>query len=310
MALYLTNEDARQLLTTQECVAVLDDLFRQEAEGLVDNLPRLRHRFESGASSTLMGGTVLGSQAYAVRHSSVTLLFNTESGKLEAVIQPSTIAWIRTGAATGLATKYMAREDAATVGIIGTGRQATTQLEGVCAVRPIKRVKVYSRNAEKRTSFASEMEDHLGVEVVPVDSSEACVRESDVVITITNAREPVFDGNWLEPGVHVNAAGSNSWSRRELDETTIRRSELVVVDNLEQAKTECGELMWAAECGSFRWERAVELRDVVGRKIPGRPNPEAITLFESQGIGIEDAAASAFVLWKAREQGLGQELPF
>ena len=309
MALYLTNDDVLRLLTTAECVEVLEDLFRQEAEGLVENLPRQRRRFGS-ASATLMGGTALGSQAYGVRHSSVTLLYNTESGRLDAVIQPSAIAWIRTGAASGLATKHMARPDASVVGIIGSGHQAITQLEGVCGVRPIRRIKVFSRTAERREGFAKEAEDRLGVEVVPVATAEECVRGSDIVVTITNSREPVFDGETLEPGTHVNAAGSNSFTRREIDEATIRRAAPIVVDNLEQAKMECGELLWAAERGVFRWQQAVELHDVVGGKVIGRPSDEAITLFESQGVGIEDTAASAYVFRKAKEQGLGQELPF
>jgi ornithine cyclodeaminase/alanine dehydrogenase-like protein (mu-crystallin family) len=310
MALFLSNEDVRKLLTTAECVDVLDDLFHQEAQGLVENLPRRRYRFEGRASGTLMGGTALGSHAWGVRHSSVTLLYNTESGKLDAVIQPSAVAWIRTGAASGLATRYMARPDASVVGVIGSGHQAITQLEGVCAVRPVKQVKVFSRTPEHRESFAKEAEDQLGVEVVPVASADDCVRGSQIVITITNSREPVFDGELLEPGTHINAAGSNSFIRRELDETTIRRADRIVVDNLEQAKMECGELLWAAERGAFHWQQAVELHDVVGGLVSGRPGDEAITLFESQGIGIEDTAASAYVLRKAREQGIGQDLPF
>jgi ornithine cyclodeaminase/alanine dehydrogenase-like protein (mu-crystallin family) len=309
VALYLSNDDVRQLITTAECVEVLDDLFQQDARGLVENIPRQRRKY-GNASTTFMGGAALGSNAYAIRQNTVTLLVNTETGKLDGVLQPSTLAWIRTGAASGVATKYMAAPDASVVGIIGTGRQASTQLEGICAVRPIKTVKVFSRTAERREQFAREMEDHLGVEVVPVATSAECLRGSQIVVTITTSREPVVDGNLLEPGTHVNAAGSNSWSRRELDEATVKRADLIVVDNLEQAKMECGELLWAEERGIFHWPQAFELRDVVGGRVPGRPHPDAITLFESQGVGIEDTAASAFVLRRARERGLGQELPF
>src|SRR5436190_947830 len=281
MALYLTNDDVRQLLTTAECVDVLDDLFRQEGQGLVDLLPRQRRRF-GNASSTLMGGTALGSQAYAVRHSSVNLLYSTETGQLDAVIQPSAIAWIRTGAASGVATKYMARDDASIVGIIGSGRQAITQLEGICSVRPIKQVRVFSRTPEHRESFAREMEDHLGLDVVAVGSAAECVAGSHVVVTITNSREPVLQGEWLEPGMHVNAAGGNSWIRREIDENVVQRADVIAVDNLEQAKMECGDLLWPAERGLFRWQRANELHEVLTGKVNGRPNPNSITLFESQ----------------------------
>ena len=280
MALYLTNEDVKRLLTTTECVEVLDDLFQQEARGLVENMPRKRRRF-GNASSTLMGGTALGSGAYVVRHQAVNLLFSTEKGKLEAVIQPSALAWIRTGAASGVATKYMARENASVVGIIGSGHQAITQLEGVCAVRSVKRVKVYSRTRENRERFAKEMEDQLEAEVVPVGSAEDCVRGADVVVTITNSREPVLAGDLLEPGMHVNAAGGNSWTRREVDEAAVQRCDPIVVDNLEQAKMECGDLLWPFERGSFRWQQAVELHEVIWGKVSGRPKADSITLFES-----------------------------
>lgn len=309
MALFLTNDDVSRLLSVAECVTVLEDLFRQEARGDVLNLPRQRWRF-GRAGATLMGGTVLGSSAHAVRHSSVTLLYNTETGKLDAVLEPGTLAWIRTGAATGVAVKHMSRPDSSVVGVFGAGRQAVTQLEAVCAVRPVSLAKIYSRNEERRTQFAAEMRERLGVDVVPVASPEECVRGSQIVVAITTAREPVFDGSLLEPGTHVTAAGSNSWTKREVDDTTIERASLIAVDDMEQAKIECGELIWAAERGTFRWRQAVELHEVVSGRVPGRPSDDAITLFESQGVGIEDAAASAYVLERARAAGVGVELPF
>ncbi|MEX2582514.1 MAG: ornithine cyclodeaminase family protein [Gemmatimonadota bacterium] len=309
MALFLSNEDVAELLPMSECIDVLDDLFRQESQGLVENIARQRNRY-GALSTTLMGGVALGSEAYAVRHASSTLLYSTVTGKLEAVLEPGTLAWIRTGAASGVAAKYLAEPDASVVGMLGAGRQAVTQLQAMCEVRPIRHIKVFSRTPETRTAFAREMAEQLGVEVEPVDSARGAVQGSPIVVAITNAREPVFDGDDLDPGTCVIAAGSNSWMKREVDVTTIRRSDLVVVDNLEQAKTECGELMAAATTGAFRWRQAVELHQVVGGQVPGRPSAEAITLFESQGIGIEDVAASAYVLEKARAAEMGQELPF
>ena len=309
MALYLTNEDVQRLLPMSECVDVLDDLFRQEAEGLVESIARRRIRFGRGGG-TLMGGAVLGSKAYGVRHASHTLLYDTETGRLDAVLEPGTLAWIRTGAATGVAVKYMSVPDASVAGVIGTGRQALTQIEAICAVRPLQQVKVHSRNEERRIAFAAEMTERLGVEVVAVATTEECIRGSQIVVAITTAREPVFDGALLEPGTHVTAAGSNSWQKREVDETTINRASVIAVDNMEQAKIECGDLIWAAERGPFRWQRAVELHEVVSGKVHGYPSSDAVTLFESQGIGIEDIAASAYVVKKAREAGIGAELPF
>ncbi|MDA0301647.1 MAG: ornithine cyclodeaminase family protein [Chloroflexi bacterium] len=311
MALFLNNDDVRALLPMSECIEVLDDLFQQEARGLVDNRPRERLRFpDSNWTSTLMGGTVLSQDALGFRTGSATLLYNTKSGALDAVIEPAMMAWIRTGAASGLAAKYMSRPDASVLGVFGTGRQAVTQVEGIAAVRDLSLVKVYSRSEENRTTFAETMRERLGIEVVGVATPEECVQGSHIVDVITSAWEPVFDGALLDPGTCVIAAGVNSWQKREIDATTIRRASVIAVDNLDNAKAECGELIWAAAEGWFRWTTPVELHEIVSGKVDGYPSPEAITLFESQGIGIEDVAASAYILKKARAQGVGLELPF
>jgi ornithine cyclodeaminase/alanine dehydrogenase-like protein (mu-crystallin family) len=185
VAVFLSNDDVRKLLPMGECINVMEDLFLQESRGLVENVARQRIRFSnqsegrSGAGATYMGGSVLGSNAYGMRHSTVTVLYNTETGRLEAIIEPGTLAWIRTGAASGVATKYMARDDASVVGMIGTGRQAITQLEAVAIVRPPKLVKVYSRRAENREKFAEDMRKRLELGVVAVESQRsACAGHS------------------------------------------------------------------------------------------------------------------------------------
>ena len=310
MAIFLSNDDVRGILNMQAAVDVLDDLFQQESRGLVENIPRMRRKFEGGGSATLMGGSVLGSKAYGVRNANHAVLYDTESGELLAILDPRAVATTRTGAASGVATRYMAREDASVVGCIGTGRQAMAQLQAMCAVRPISQIRIFSRTAERRESFAKQAGAELGVDTHAVASPEECVRGSQVVVAITNSRTPVFDGTHLEPGTHVNAAGSNSYTRCEVDDATITRSAVVAIDNIEQAKTECGELMAASERGVFRWGQAVALHQVVGRQVSGRPSPDAITLFESQGIGIEDVACYAYVYGVARERGVGIELPF
>jgi ornithine cyclodeaminase/alanine dehydrogenase-like protein (mu-crystallin family) len=313
MALFLNDAEVTSLLSTVECIDILDDLFMQEAEGKVENLARRRARLSRGVLME-MGGVVLGSGVAGVRFygaggKNLTTLLNADGGAVEAVLETPTLSTMRTGAASGLATKYLAQPHASTVGVIGVGRQASYQLEAVCAVRPVKKVKVFSRTPEKREAWAKEMAAKLEVEVVPVDNAEEAVHESRIVIAITNSSTPVFDGEAVEPGTHINAAGSNSWQRREVDNTTIHRSALVVVDNLEQAKTECGELMHAVEQGVFRWSEALELKHVVAGHF-GRPFDTAVTLFESQGLGIEDVACCAVVVRKARELGIGVELPY
>jgi ornithine cyclodeaminase/alanine dehydrogenase-like protein (mu-crystallin family) len=310
MAIFISNDDVRQILTMQATVDILDDLFLQESRGLVENIHRQRRKFADGGAATLMGGAVLGSRVYGVRHSNHSLLYDTASGDLLAVIEPRVVANLRTGAASGVATKYMAREDASVVGCIGTGRQAMAQLQAMLAVRPVKQVKVYSRSAERREPFAKEAAAKLGIDVQAVASPDDCLRDSQILVAITNSRTPVFDGSLLDPGTHVNAAGANSYNRCEVDNTTITRSSVIAVDNLDQAKNECGELILAAQEGVFRWGQAVELHEIVGGRVNGRPSPDAITLFESQGIGIEDVACYAYVYREARERGLGVDLPF
>lgn len=315
MAIFITNDDVRKLLPMNECIDVLDDMFHQEAAGLVENLARRRFRVAGtsappGPPANLMGGVVAGSHAYATRHNSVTLLHNTDTNKLEAVLEPGAIATIRTGAATGVAVKYMSRPDATIAGIIGTGRLSGIQIDAIRAVRDLKQIKVFSRNEDKRRQFAEETSKRIGIEVVPASTAEEAVKGSHIVVAMTTSAQPVFDGTALDPGTHVSAVGANSWTKREIDETTIQRATVIAVDNLEQAQMECGELIWAAERGLVTWRRVVELHEVVSGKVAGWPSDDAITLFESQGIGTEDVACSAYVLEKARAAGIGLELPF
>ena len=166
------------------------------------------------------------------------------------------------------------------------------------------------RREERREEFARRSSENLNVRVDAVASAQECVEGADVVIVITSAREPALLGEWLSPGAHVNAAGGNHWMRREIDEEAVLRSEVIVVDDLAQAKIECGDLLWLEARGTFRWDMAKELQDVVAGRIKGRPSSGSITLFESMGIALEDIAAAQLVYNKAKEQGIGQELPF
>lgn len=317
MALFLSERDVAQLLTMKECVDVLDQAFAHAGAGQVENKPRSRIRMPNGffhfMAAADAGHQVFGYKAYpsfAGGAKFLVMLYDYESGQLLACIEAGRLGQIRTGAASGLATRYMARADAATVGVIGTGSQARSQLEAVCTVRDIKLARVYSRRQEHREEFARQMSERLNLEVAPVDSAEECVAGADIAITITSAREPVLMGDWLVPGAHVNAAGGNHWMRREVDEATVVRAEVIVVDDLEQAKVECGDLMWVEARGAFRWSMASELGDVVAGRVSGRPSERSITLFESMGVALEDIAAAQLVYRKAKEQGVGQDLPF
>ncbi len=313
----LINEDeVRRLLPMDECVDALDAAFEEWARGSVSNAPRYRLPLVRGAQQVMagmsdeIGATGLKTYVSGARGGSrmVVLLFSVEDGQPLAMLSASALGQIRTGAASGVASRYMARDDAKTVGMIGSGSQAQTQLAAMCAVRPVEQALVYSRTAERREAFAQEMSAALGIDVRAVDSSDAAVADVDIVCAITNSREPVFNGESLKPGAHVNAAGSNHWMRREIDEATIKRSALIVADDVQDAKIECGELIWAAERRAFRWEQAVDLKDVVSGRVSGRPSPDSITLFESQGLAIEDVAAGMLVYRKAVAAGLGRAI--
>ena len=317
MALFLSDEEVAQLLPIDECINVLEEAFAHAGAGKVDNRPRNRIRMPGGFFHFMVasneGHGVFGYKAYpsfAGGAKMIVMLYDYETGALLSCMEGGRLGQIRTGAASGLATKYMAKKDSATVAVIGSGFQARTQLEAVCAVRDIKGVKVFSRKEERRTAFAERSSESLKVDVKAVESAQECVEGADVVIVITSAREPALLGEWLSPGAHVNAAGGNHWMRREVDEETVLRSEVIVVDDLDQAKIECGDLMWLEPRGSFRWDMAKELQDVVVGRVNGRPSEESITLFESMGLALEDIAAAHLVYNKAKAQGIGQELPF
>ncbi len=316
MALLLGDKEVDQIMSMKECVQVMDDAFQQVGRGDTWNRPRSRIRLPRGFHH-LMAAAVIGSKVFGLKTYTsfragtrfLILLYDSETGDLLALVQGSRCSLLRTSAVSAVATKYMARENSSTVGIIGTGFQGRGQLEGVCAVRAITSVKAYDRYPESCEKFCTEMGQALGVEVKQVESAEECVRGSDIVITMTTSRQPVLLGDWLEPGMHINAAGSNHWIRQEVDDNVIRRADTVVVDSVEDAQMEAGDLLYPIERGVIRWDQIHDLASVVVGRVPGRTSDEQITLFESQGIAISDVAAAAYVYQKAREQGLGTELP-
>ena len=238
----------------------------------------------------------------------LVLLYSLEHGGLDAIVEARDLGQIRTGAVSGLATRYMAREDATSLGIIGTGWEARSQIAAMNVVRNISHVKAYSRSAENREAFSAEMREKHGLDVDPVDSAEEAARDVDILVTITGANEPVMQGEWLSSGMHVNGIGATGTNRRELDVEAIRRSDLVVVENLEQSRNDSGELLFAEREGAFDWSNVTELADIVVGKATGRPSAEAITQFNALGVGTEDLAAAAIVYRKAIERGMGNEL--
>ncbi len=316
MALFLTEEDVDGLLTMDAAIDALESSFRHQADGAAANIPRRRVRLGGGmwhfmaAADAALG--VTGSKTYGALGPGGSRFYvhlnDSNTGELLALIEAGRMGQIRTGAASGVASKYMARGDAHTVGVIGSGYQAETQLEAVCRVRDIHAAKVYSRTPERRRGFAQKMTERLGVEVTAVDTAEQCVKDADVVAVITSASSPALRGEWLADGAHVNAAGGNHWLRRELDGKAVARASLIVADDVEQARVECADLIHPVERGALTWQRVRELWEVVAGAVPGRTSPDDVTLFESQGIALEDIAAGFRVYSLARERGVGVEI--
>ncbi|MCI0439123.1 MAG: ornithine cyclodeaminase family protein [Chloroflexi bacterium] len=316
MPLLLTDNEVSQLMTMGDAIEVIEDSFRQAGEGLTWNRPRSRIRMPAGfhhlMAAAVLGSNVFGLKTYTSFRSGVrflVILYDSNSGDLLAMVQGGKLTQLRTGAVSAVATKYMAREDSTTVGIVGTGFQGRAQLEGVCGVRSIKSVKAFDAVEDSAKRFAGEMSKELGVEITAVASAEEAVKDVDIVITMTTSRTPVLLGDWLQPGQHINAAGSNHWIRQEVDDNVIRKASIIIVDSLEDAQVEAGDLLYPIERGRVRWSQIKELADVVVGHIKARKSQDDITLFESQGIAVSDIAAAAYVYAKAKERGLGVELP-
>ena len=306
--LYLTESEVNEMLTMDMALEALEEVFQARSDGDVPNEPR--YRLAAGKGSLNFMAATWPKKGWAGHKSYVSgdfrvSLFGTNGEGLLAVIAAGRMGQVRTGAASGIATKYMARENTSSVGIIGSGYQAETQLEAICSVREIEHVKVFSRAVDRREKFANKMSESLGVNVFPVDSKESAAEGVDVLIAVTSSKQPVITGEMVMPGMHINAAGNNSWMKRELDTAAIVKADLVACDDIDQARIECGELMRAAELGRFSWESAVRLdRIVAGLRTP-RHSDDDITLFESQGVAFEDLAVCGRLYDMAIELGVG-----
>ena len=317
MALYLTESDVVAILTMDIALEEVERGFVHLAEGRAFNFPRNRLPNGSGAFNFMAATApelgVMGMKTYDfVANSSrfYVQLYDTATAELIALIEANGMGQVRTGAASGVATKYMARADASTVGMIGSGYQAGTQLEAVCSVRDITSARIYSRTRENRERLASDMECRLGIDVRAVDSGRECVDGADIVNVITTSPTPVLRGEWLGAGAHVNAAGNNHWMKREVDSEVVRRASVIVTDDVDQARIECGDLVGPIDRGMLSWDRVRNLSDVVTGQVAGRASDDDVTLFESQGLAIEDIAVGVRVYRMARERGLGRPMPF
>jgi len=305
--LWLGNADIERLVSMDVALKAVEAAFRAHGKGEADNCKRSRAIGPHGLLA-VTGPAVLphvsrmGFKAFSVglppfqsvpRAPPVFALYDADGGMLLALMDAETLGFIRTGAATGVATDLLSRADSRTVGLFGAGNVALRQLEAVTRVRSIERIRVMSRDADRRAKFCGIATKRLGVETVPAAGARDAVSGCDIVITATTSQAPLFDAAWVDPGTHINAVGSNFTDRCEIDAATVARAALVAVDALDQAQEECGDLCAALEAGTWSWSRAVELGAIVAGKAAGRQKPDDITLFESQGLALEDVAVAS-----------------
>ena len=317
-ALFLDEACVRQLVTMEDALAAVEEVFGAQGRGGVFNVPRVRAPVKGG--TLRITAAVLSYRGYygvkvsstAVFHSNagrMFCLYREESGELCAVVQVFAMGALRTGAASGIATKYLANPDAAVLGVLGSGRQARTQVDAVCAVRPIREIRVWSPREASREAFCADVENVNKINAIPVDSQEAAVRGADVLITATTSTSPVVQGAWLKPGVHINAIGANFEHRRELDSATVAAAKFIATDDTEQVRYESTDLAVPVSEGLLSWDQVQSLGDVVAGNIKGRNAHDDVTLFKSLGVAIEDVALAARAYEKALKLGVGMTLP-
>jgi alanine dehydrogenase len=311
--LYLTEDDVAQLLNMRTAIEVVEEMFRQLADGKAMNVPRVRAKAPGVVLHSMCAAAeylgLVGWKMYATTRTGAQFLiglYDAESGDLEALIEGDRLGQFRTAAATAVAVEWMADMEATEMGLFGTGKQARTQLEAVNIARPIKRCFVYSREEESRENFAAEMGAKLGILVSPVDRPQDAAQELPIVVTATTSSMPVFDGNDLSEGALVCAVGSNWLRKAEIDANTIRRADNIVCDSVEACRHEAGDFQAALEKGAFDWSRAVDLAEVVAGRAVGRNNRQSVTLFKSVGLALEDVALGGRLLAEARLKGAGR----
>lgn len=318
MTLHISEAEVRQLFTMPMAIAAVEEVTRQQAEGVVEVHPRRRFQlpdhgfFHYMAALDTASGYVATKQYTYVKGKLrfLVTLYSATTGELLALIEADYMGQLRTGAASGVATKYLARKLAKSAAIIGTGGQARTQLEAVHNVRMLDAVYVYGRDAERRRRFCDEMTERLSITVYPRESSADAVRNGEIICTATTAAHPVLSGNDIPPGAHINAIGANHAHKQELDEAAVNKANLIFVDSLAQSRQEAGDLIIPFAKQAQRWAEIHELAELVSGKVPGRANDSQITLFKSNGIAAWDLAVAVKVYQVAMEKGAGRKLPF
>jgi len=304
MPIYLKEQDTAEFADMPSTVAALRAAFAAQARGAAVNIPRTRLELGSRRLNLMAGGGSAPDRYALKAYGSSTyhlLLYSAETGLL-AIMEAGGLGAIRTGAASAVATAAIARPGAGRVGLIGAGRQARTQVQALQAIGAVTEVAVFARDREKQRAFCERLKSELELPVHAAGSAEEAVAGADIVVTATTSAKPVVMSGWLAPGTHVNAMGANSAARRELDPDIVLRASLIVTDDIEQAKLEAAEFIDLARAGRFDWGRLMPLHQIVGSSAPPR-DPDAITLFKSLGVGLEDLAIASLVYDRAAASG-------
>jgi alanine dehydrogenase len=322
--LVLSQSDIAHLLPMRECIDVMEHALAGLSRGdAVLPLRQVLRLPDSKSAFAVMPAYVGAPKAVGAKvitvfpdnhgtaldsHQGAVLLFEAEHGSLVAIMDASSITAVRTAAVSGLATRLLAREDAADVAILGTGVQARTHLDAVCAVRPVKRVRVWSRNASAVHEFAARESQQRDLAVEPARSARDAVEGAEIICTVTAAREPVLAGQWLADGAHVNAVGASLPFARELDTMAVARGRLYV-DRRESALNEAGDFLIPKREGAIGDDHIVgEIGELLLGRVSGRRSADEVTIFKSLGLAVEDVAAAEYLYRRAADTGRGSRV--
>ncbi|MEZ6045334.1 MAG: ornithine cyclodeaminase family protein [Planctomycetaceae bacterium] len=312
--LFIRETEARSLISMAQAIDAVENVFRSLSSGESQNIPRQRVRIPGVMLHSLSAAVsplgYVGWKNYTTTRTQARFhiaLYNPD-GEWVSLLEADWLGQLRTGAASGVATRLIAKEDAQHVAIFGSGKQARTQLQAVCAVRNIQHATVFSNTPERREEFARTMSDETGIQVVAADSPAECVAQAEIICTATTSKEPVVTAEMLRAGVHINAVGSNALNRAELSADCFTRIDKVVCDDVDSCRNEAGDFVGPMASGSLQWEKISPLASLVTKSEGARTNREEITLFKSVGMAIEDIAVAAIVYEAAREANIGTEL--
>ncbi len=316
MALLIREEEVRELVSMAEAADTVEEAFRQLGRGRAFNNPRTRIKLGGEILHILPAALpemdALGLKSYTAFRGGIrflVLLYSAKTGELKALIQAQRLGELRTAGVAAVAIKYMARAESAEGAVFGAGKIGRAMLEGMTNARDFRRIKVLNTKPDRLPAYCAEMSERLGTAIVPAADANDAIADADVVVTCTTAKDPVFDGKQLRAGTTVVAAGSNLLQKREIDSTVIRRATRIVVETVEQAQLEAGDLFLPIDSGHLHWNQVYELGDVLLGRVPGRESAEEINVFKSVGLGLQDMALAAKVYEAAMHNGAGMEIP-